>query len=337
MSLLRKLSIRSQLSIIALSITFVLFFILCTSYLQMAKIISSNSEKYSSEIVDMIPKDALMRDMNEIRFSFIWIFVFGAVIAAVMFTIITSNILLHKNDSLAKELLDTNAVLSFMQLEKKKAELASLRCQINPHFLYNTLEMIKGMAAVKGVLEIREAAALLGSIFHYSVKGGGNVPLDTELSIIESYLQIQKLRFGTRFSVKFDIDGLARNCHVPKMILQPIVENAVYHGLELSEKQGLLRISAYLDVYRDLIIVIEDDGVGMNQAQLERVQSTLSDSEPSGLLIGERDNSIGFANVNVRIKLICGSKYGLDIASKEGEGTRVTMKLSTKGEFSNVL
>lgn len=135
----------------------------------------------------------------------------------------------------------------------------------------------------------------------------------------------------------FDIDGLARNCHVPKMILQPIVENAVYHGLELNEKQGLLRISAYLDVYRDLIIVIEDDGVGMNQAQLERVQSTLSDLEPNGLLIGERDNSIGFANVNVRIKLICGSEYGLDIVSKEGEGTRVTVKLSTKGEFSNVL
>ena len=130
----------------------------------------------NGSIVDMIPKDALMRDMNAIRFSFIWIFVFGAVFVAVMFTIITSNILLNKNDSLAKELLDTNVVLSFMQLEKKKAELAYLRCQINPHFLYNTLEMIKGMAAVKGVHEIREAAALLGSIFYYSVKGGGNVP-----------------------------------------------------------------------------------------------------------------------------------------------------------------
>ncbi|WP_054023604.1 sensor histidine kinase [Bacillus sp. FJAT-28004] len=387
MSLLRKLSIRSQLSIIALSITFVLLFIFCTSQFsnemnallkfndkQMRVALSGSdsktigiqfesmgydqagvskseidwngntyvaSKEYLPElkgsIVDMIPKDALMRDMNAIRFSFIWIFVFGAVFVAVMFSIITSNILLKKNDSLAKELLDTNAVLSFMQLEKKKAELAYLRCQINPHFLYNTLEMIKGMAAVKGVLEIREAAALLGSIFHYSVKGGGNVPLNTELTIVESYLQIQKLRFGTRFSVKFDIDGLARNCHVPKMILQPIVENAVYHGLELNEKHGLLSISAYLDVYRDLIIVIEDDGVGMNQAQLERVQSTLSNSEPSGLLIGEGDNSIGFANVNVRIKLICGSDYGLDIASKEGEGTRVTVKLSTKGEFSNVL
>ncbi|OXS61237.1 hypothetical protein B1A99_06915 [Cohnella sp. CIP 111063] len=333
-----------------------------------------------SAIVSMIPKDAVMRDMNAIRIFFIVMFLIGGVVMTMLFKAITGNILLplkklinfmstvkrgdlaklksridldgyveinlmatefnnmlNKIDSLTRELLDTHATLYGVELEKKKAELAYLRSQIHPHFLYNTLEMIKGMAAVKGAQEIREAAASLGSIFRYSIKGEGIVPLQTELAVVESYLHIQRLRFGSRFSVELEVDAHCLECPVPKMILQPIVENAVYHGLEPKEDRGVLRIKSYLDDRSDLIVVVEDDGVGMNEERLGRLRTALSDEDYRARLGGEGGHSIGFANVNARIKMICGPAYGLRIASKEGGGTTVRVKLSTKGEMLHAI
>ncbi|WP_391570949.1 histidine kinase [Cohnella sp.] len=333
-----------------------------------------------SAIVSMIPKDAIMRDMNAIRIFFIVMFLIGGFVMMLLFRAITGNILhplkklinfmstvkrgdlaklkgridldgyveislmatefnnmLNKIDSLTRELLDTHAALYGAELEKKKAELAYLRSQIHPHFLYNTLEMIKGMAAVKGAQEIREAASSLGSIFRYSIKGESVVPFQTELGVVESYLQIQRLRFGSRLNVQMEIDENCLNCHVPKMILQPIVENAVYHGLEPKEERGVLRIESYLDERRDLIVVVEDDGIGMDAIRLERLQAALSEEDYRTRLGGEERHSIGFANVNARIKMICGPDYGLQVASKEGGGTVVRVKLSTKGELLHAI
>ncbi|SMG55698.1 cache domain-containing sensor histidine kinase [Paenibacillus aquistagni] len=239
------------------------------------------------------------------------------------------NKMMNQIDMLTKELLDANTALLGAELERKQAELSYLRSQINPHFLYNTLEMIKGMAAVKGAQEIRASAAALASIFRYSIKGDGMVPLQTELSIIESYLHIQRLRFGSRFHVELDAEEAALDCLVPKMILQPIVENAVYHGLELKEKQGLLRIQAVKSTADDLILIVEDDGVGMEPDRLEWLKSMLLES-PQDLLSGKGKGSIGFANVNARIKLMYGSKYGLAVRSVAGKGTWVQLTLSAK-------
>ncbi|WP_195575383.1 cache domain-containing sensor histidine kinase [Paenibacillus sp. 1001270B_150601_E10] len=240
------------------------------------------------------------------------------------------NKMMNQIDTLTKELLDANTALLGAELEKKQAELSYLRSQINPHFLYNTLEMIKGMAVVKGAQEIRASTAALASIFRYSIKGDGMVPLRVELSIIEAYLHIQKLRFGNRFRVKMEVDERVKDCFIPKMILQPIVENAVYHGLELKEEQGLLRIQALLRDEATLLLTVEDDGIGMEQGRLEWLESMLHDSS-KGFLTGEGRGSIGFANVHARIKLIYGAKYGLAIQSEPGAGTKVQLSLSTKG------
>ncbi len=121
------------------------------------------------------------------------------------------------------------------------------------------------------------------------------------------------------------------------MILQPIVENAVYHGLEPKEERGVLRIESYLDERRDLIVVVEDDGIGMDAIRLERLQAALSEEDYRTRLGGEERHSIGFANVNARIKMICGPDYGLQVASKEGGGTVVRVKLSTKGELLHAI
>ncbi|GGG12441.1 sensor histidine kinase [Paenibacillus aceti] len=241
------------------------------------------------------------------------------------------NKMMNQIDTLTKELLDTNTALLGTELEKKQAELSYLRSQINPHFLYNTLEMIKGMAAVQGAQEIRASASALASIFRYSIKGDSLVPLKTELSIIESYLHIQRLRFGSRFQVVLDIEDAVLEDLVPKMILQPIVENAVYHGLELKEEPGLLRIHASRNADADLVITVEDDGVGMEPERLEWLRSMLLDS-PKELLSSKGAGSIGFANVNARIKLMYGAHYGVDVHSVAGQGTWVQLTLSSKAE-----
>ncbi|MFD0960560.1 sensor histidine kinase [Paenibacillus chungangensis] len=242
------------------------------------------------------------------------------------------NDMLNKIDSLTRELLDTHATLYGTELEKKKAELAYLRSQINPHFLYNTLEMLKGMAAVKGAKEIRDAAASLGSIFRYTIKGDGIVPLHTELSIVESYLQIQRLRFGSRFSVELSIHEDCQDILVPKMILQPLVENAVYHGLEPKEEHGTLRLSGIMDETGDFILTIEDDGVGMDERRLKRLQE-LTSSESGHWPREDSNSSIGFSNVDARLKLTYGQGYGLQVTSVLMQGTTVTMKLPTKGDM----
>lgn len=247
------------------------------------------------------------------------------------------NNMLNKIESVSHQLVETNAVLYGIELEKKNAELSYLRSQINPHFLYNTLEMVKGMAAVRGMDEIRDVATSLARIFRYSIKGEGVVPLRTELAMVDSYIHIQQLRFADRFQVFYDLADDTVDCCIPKMIVQPIVENAVYHGLE-PEEYGKLTISSRIDAFGDLIVQVEDDGAGMEPERLAAIQEMLSrqGTEPRhGSPPG--DVSIGLANVQTRIRLICGPEYGLELSSKPGEGTRVKIRLSAKGDLAHAV
>ena len=242
------------------------------------------------------------------------------------------NNMLDEVDTLTRQLLETNAMLYEAELEKKKSELLFLRSQINPHFLYNTLEMVKGMAAVNGAHEIREIAKALGQIFRYSIKGGDTVSLKTEMGIVESYIQIQQIRFGDRFQVHYAIEEDTLMCQIPKMILQPLVENAVFHGLELKEDQGMLTVRSVMNERQELVITVEDNGLGIAPGRLRQVQNALNQYENT-----ERDpeepqiSSIGLANVNNRIKLTYGHPYGLSIHSTYGEGTQIQLLMPTRG------
>ncbi|UVI30164.1 cache domain-containing sensor histidine kinase [Paenibacillus spongiae] len=242
------------------------------------------------------------------------------------------NSMLDEVDNLTHQLLETNAMLYETELEKNKSELSFLRSQINPHFLYNTLEMVKGMAAVKGANEIREIAKALGQIFRYSIKGGDRVALQTEMGIIESYMYIQQIRFGDRFRVRYELTDEAMACQIPKMILQPIVENAVFHGLETKEEQGTLVISGKVNEQKELVIAVEDDGLGITPERLEQIRNVLTQRRQA---IQDREDaqvsSIGLANVNNRIKLTFGDMYGLYIDSTLGEGTIIQLVMPARG------
>jgi two-component system, sensor histidine kinase YesM len=238
------------------------------------------------------------------------------------------NNMLDEIDGLTHRLLDSNTRLYEIELEKKQAELAFLQSQINPHFLYNTLESIRGMASAKGVDEIKEMTRALSQIFRYSVKGTEDVNLSEEIEIIKSYVKIQQIRFQNRFDVEYHLNPEALECMVPKMILQPVVENAIYHGLEPTSRKGSLHIECSLKSVNELVVTVKDNGVGIDDDKLDKIMLDLSASDRKELAGGGAN--IGIVNVNNRLKLIYGDRYGIEIKSRINEGTEITLNIPAR-------
>jgi len=233
------------------------------------------------------------------------------------------NTMFDEIDSLTQNLIDANTQLYRAELDKKHAELAFLQSQVNPHFLYNTFETIKGMAAMHGVHEIREMVQDLSRIFRYSIKGSGDVSLQEELDTTSAYLRIQKTRFKDRFDIEMDIMPSVLSCRIPKMILQPIVENAIIHGLEPLSKKGLLVIKAGIDIHDRLVIRVKDNGNGISREMKAALHKQADGNS-------RFEQHLGLNNVNNRIRFICGEPFGLSIESEENEGTEVIFHLPLK-------
>ncbi len=202
--------------------------------------------------------------------------------------------------------------------QKKILELKTLQSQIGPHFLYNTLACF-GSLAKQGKLErlgegIRNLIFLMGYSFD---RTDDKVKLEEEIKVLESYCQIQKLRYGEVFDIRLRIDPETAGCRLPKLILQPIVENAIFHGILPKYRRGSISIDSSLQNGR-LVITVTDDGIGMNQKQLSQL-FTAND--------GTEFNKIGIKNVDERIKLNYGEDYGLSVESMENSETVVTLTL----------
>ena len=227
--------------------------------------------------------------------------------------------------------LDQLIKTSYVQkLENKEAQLKNLQLQINPHFLYNTLETISSIAAVKQVFVVCDICGKLGEIFRYSLgkNYGELVPLEQEMTHIKNYMFIQKIRYGDRLQVFYNIDVYAAHVHIPRFILQPIVENAISHGLSNLTSVGTLEVSAFEKKDR-LYIEIEDDGEGMVREKVAEITRFINTAKPV-----EGKKNIGIRNVNQRIKLAYGEAYGITIRSAPYQGSRFTIQLPImrKGE-----
>jgi sensor histidine kinase YesM len=211
------------------------------------------------------------------------------------------------------------------ELENKETQLRNLQLQINPHFLYNTLETISSIAAVKQAFEICEICEKLGGIFRYSLGKdyGEFVTLEQELTHVKNYIFIQKTRYGSRFEVYYNIEPDTESHCVLRFILQPIVENAIVHGMSEFETSGTVEISAY-EKDNVLYISIVDDGVGMDNSKIEELMEYINSDKTD---IHDKKKSIGIRNVNQRIKFSCGNQYGIIIKSHPGEGSRFLLKL----------
>jgi len=225
----------------------------------------------------------------------------------------------HFNDMVAKieELLE--AVYQ-EQNNKRVAEIKALEAQINPHFLYNTLDAIKWTALLQKANNAAEMARLLSRLLHISIgKGSDTVLIQEEIEHVECYLGIQSLRTAGKIEVQYHIADEVKLYRIPKVILQPIVENSILHGFAHQRENGVITIRCR-EEGSHLLFEITDNGQGFEQAVHS---SGFSDELPRGAsFLG-----VGLANVSERIKLICGHEYGLRITSRPGEGTTVVITL----------
>jgi two-component system, sensor histidine kinase YesM len=224
-----------------------------------------------------------------------------------------------------KKLIDDvyRAQLKEKELEflKKEAELNALQQQINPHFLYNTLEAIFWTAQLKGEEEISEMVSALGDFFRTSInKGIEYISIADEVKNVKTYVYLQKIRFGSRFDVEWDISGEILQYKTIKLILQPIIENAIVHGIEGMESGGLIRISGRREGRR-IIFAVSDNGKGMGAEEISRLELFINSTEK------DTGRSIGVKNVNQRIKLYFGEEYGVTFASAERRGTTVKIEV----------
>lgn len=216
-----------------------------------------------------------------------------------------------------------------MQLHLRESELSALQSQINPHFLYNTLECMRSIGLYYQSPEIVTISTAMADIFRYSIKERSLVTLEREIGIIKKYLSIIDIRFDNRFEADFDLVPETLNCVVPKMTLQPIVENAIYHGLEPRKGKGHLRILSRVH-NNMLILMIEDDGLGMGDDELHRLNQIMQspDAQPMESENGRR--SIGLLNIVRRLQLFSDGTGSITVSSMPGQGTSVCVKMPVK-------
>lgn len=240
-------------------------------------------------------------------------------------------IAIHHHDELAKlaeqfnkmcERLDQQIKMHYQaEVGRKTAELNALQAQINPHFLYNTIESIRMCAIEEGNLDVSEMLMQLGQIFHWMIQLDKRIVyLEDEIEYNEAYLSLQKLRYEDSFESEIIASDEALYLGVPKFTLQPIIENALLHGLKENGLSGLIAVKARVE--QDILVVqVSDNGSGMDPESLQRLQRHITGQESNPKF------GIGMQNVHSRIQMLFGGDYGIKVWSAPEQGTTVTITL----------
>lgn len=205
--------------------------------------------------------------------------------------------------------------------ELNETELSMMQAQLNPHFLYNTLDSIKWLGVTNGVPQVAAVASGLAVLLRAGISGDRLITLERELELLEKYLDIQSLRFEDRFAWEIDVDERFQHCIVPKLILQPLVENSIIHGVANMD-DGYIKLSAR-EKSGTLILSVQDNGVGIPQDVLDWLNDPDRDV-PGGHL--------GLKNVDRIVRLYYGGDYGISAYSAVGEGSRVELRLPMNKE-----
>ena len=208
------------------------------------------------------------------------------------------------------------------QKQKRKSELKALQSQINPHFLYNTLDSIIWMAEGGRTNEVVLMTSSLAKLMRQSfINQEETVSIDKEIEYVRSYLTIQKMRYKDKLEFEIDIDPFIRQDEIVKLVLQPIVENAIYHGIKYKEEIGLIRIEGF-EQDGKIIITIKDNGAGMDAQTLQHILEENKENYNS--------NGVGVYNVHMRLQLYYGPEYGIRYESILGVGTIATITIPRK-------
>lgn len=305
-------------------------------------------------LVSTVPKTNVYNINSLYIFTFISNIVFCSILFIVLYTLLIKRIfnpLNHLIDNMTKSNIESNlsSNLSYNRedeigilvnsyndmkssihdlininyknkIEQKELELRQLQNQINPHFIYNTLESIHMMAELNDDDETSTMAEYFGAIIRYSMNRKVNtVKLKDELSIIDNYIYLQKIRFDQLFVIEPLIDENVLECEIIKMIIQPLIENSIYHGLSECSSDGKIIIQAQ-QINNELLLIISDNGTGIPEDSLKDLNDYINDKN-------DKFRGIALRNINRRLKLHYGDAYGLEIFSVLGTGTSMVLTL----------
>ena len=239
----------------------------------------------------------------------------------------------HEVQHLGKTILNMIAQMRKLMDEKveeqeikRKNELDALQSQINPHFLYNTLDSIIYMVESERYEDSIAMLIALANLFRISLnQGKTNISIAEEMQHAINYIEIQKYRYKNTFQVTFDVDENIKQYETIKLIVQPLLENAIYYGMEGMGSDGEINVKAY-EKGDDIYIAVSDNGLGMPE---EVVSSLLIDNKR----VRKRGSGIGIRNVNERIQLYFGEEYGLRVVSELDVGTTIIIHLPKRGKL----
>ncbi|OMF36886.1 hypothetical protein BK133_08170 [Paenibacillus sp. FSL H8-0548] len=216
------------------------------------------------------------------------------------------------------------------RLKQKEAELKALQSQINPHFLYNTLNMINWSAMQKGDHEISEMVVSLSQVFRLSLNSGNDlVELQHEIELVRNYLFLQKKRFTTRFDFEIDMEPSIQHFRMPKLLLQPLVENAIIHAIEPTGGNGHIHIRAYTE-NGCILLEVADNGLGMPEAKVQLLNLAPAQEPIKSLQINAAHSGMAISNIKERLALFY-EQAEFHIESRESMGTRVQLKIKQGG------
>ena len=239
------------------------------------------------------------------------------------------NTLLERVYSLNQHNIASQARLYEMELSKKQTQLYAYQSQINPHFLYNMLQCMRGISLMHGIREVAQICTNMADLFRYSIKGAFLVYLEDELSIVDKYLYMIRVRFQDKITYSLEIAEDTKKCKIPKMILQPLVENSIFHGLESIEDNGFIHIRTFREG-DGLFITIQDNGIGFDEATLKELEELLSQDIPSDINATFNEaKGLGIINIHNKIRLYEGTEYGISILSRPSD-TLVTIRLNAR-------
>lgn len=232
------------------------------------------------------------------------------------------NNMLNERDAMSEKLRQSQRIIYETELARKQIQVLAYRNQINPHFLYNTFDCIRAMALYYEVEDIAEITMALSKVFRYAIKGENIVNVQDEVNYIREYAKIINYRFAGKIRVDINMEEEARTKNVIKLILQPIVENSVFHGLEEKMEDGLVKVIITTMQENRLKFVVTDNGCGMEQ---DKVDQIIYRMKRHSLSKSSEQDSIGLMNIYQRLRLFYGENMSFFIASTLGEGTTVTI------------
>lgn len=329
-------------------------------------VVYDTSEVTGFKLVNVLPVAALTRESSSIRNLTLLIIAVGAAVSCVLAYLLSVNIThpLRKLKSLMRTVETGNLDVAFptkykdevgqlgrsfnamvqrikqlidevykKQLMLQEAEIRAIQAQFNPHFLYNALDSINWMARIHKLDHISRTVVSLGELLRFSIrKGQALIPVREDMQQIRNFLTIQQMRYGDKLEVHIELDDEVERLYTLKLMLQPIVENAITHGLEMKRGPGRLWITGKVQGER-VRFEVRDDGVGIPQEKLERITSGQFVS------VDERKTGIGLENVKKRLQLYFGDRYVLTLVSQPQQGTTTTIEIPiirTPGEDTHV-